>query len=86
METRITQTKQALNAQNLDFITFDGTRPYEFDENKVVAGWKCSRLGDDGLCTDYENRPQLCIDYQPMSDGLCAIRPFKGIPILVERP
>jgi Fe-S-cluster containining protein len=43
----------------------------------------CDRLGADGRCTDYENRPQLCRDYQAGEDPLCAIHEFKlkGIPI-----
>lgn len=40
-------------------------RPY-------AAFWySCPRLGPDGRCTDYENRPQLCRTYQAGSDGLC---------------
>ena len=32
----------------------------------------CPLLGRDGRCTDYENRPPLCREYQPGTDKLCA--------------
>lgn len=32
----------------------------------------CPRLGRDGRCNDYENRPKLCRTYEPGSDRLCA--------------
>jgi len=43
----------------------------------------CPRLGRDGRCTDYENRPALCRSYEPGTDPLCAewdgvIRPNWG--------
>lgn len=44
--------------------------------------WGCTNLGDNGRCLIYEDRPQLCRDYQPAQDGLCA--EFKGIPIVKE--
>lgn len=44
---------------------------------KVVDGYwlfGCPMLDwDTGRCTDYENRPTLCREYQPMSDPLCAM-------------
>ena len=33
-------------------------------------GLVCPHLGPDALCTIYENRPQVCRDYQP--DEVCA--------------
>lgn len=47
--------------------------------------YHCTRIGTDGRCTDYENRPQLCHDYQAGQDMLCAMHEFKlkGIPIRV---
>jgi Fe-S-cluster containining protein len=33
--------------------------------------WGCPLLGEDGRCTDYENRPDLCVRYEPKSDPLC---------------
>lgn len=45
--------------------------------------WRCTRLGPDGRCTDYENRPDLCHRYQAGDDELCAefAHQFKGIPL-----
>ena len=34
----------------------------------------CPKLGRDGRCTDYENRPVTCSSgYAPGQDGLCAM-------------
>lgn len=33
--------------------------------------WTCDKLGDDGRCTIYEDRPDLCRRFEPLSDGLC---------------
>lgn len=37
------------------------------------GGWRfwCPLLGRDGRCTDYENRPETCRDFEPLSDPLC---------------
>jgi len=43
----------------------------------LQGGWwmfTCPLLVD-GRCSDYDNRPELCRDYQPMSDLLCAEHP-----------
>lgn len=47
--------------------------------------YRCTLLGTDGRCTDYENRPQLCRAYQAGDDALCAefVQTLKGIPIRV---
>lgn len=43
----------------------------------VVSGiwlFTCPVLDwDTGRCSDYENRPSLCRNYQPKSDALCAM-------------
>lgn len=43
---------------------------------RVVQGYwlyTCPRLDrETGRCTDYENRPALCRNYEPKSDPLCA--------------
>lgn len=52
--------------------------------------WSCTKLGADGRCTIYDERPQLCRDYEAGSDPLCIefddAKPlqFKGIPIVKE--
>jgi len=45
----------------------------------------CTKLGADGRCMDYENRPELCRVYQPQEDALCAeyVQHLRGIPIVV---
>ena len=36
----------------------------------------CPKLGADGRCSDYDNRPELCRSFRPgCGDGLCLIRP-----------
>lgn len=44
---------------------------------RVVQGhwlFTCPRLDwETGRCKDYENRPALCRNYQPLSDPLCAM-------------
>lgn len=41
------------------------------DETRIRGRFNCTRLGDDGRCTVYAQRPQLCRSYQPLHDGLC---------------
>jgi len=38
----------------------------------------CPMIGDDGLCKDYEHRPQTCHIYQPGVESLCVL--FVGPP------
>lgn len=33
--------------------------------------YSCPRLGEDGRCTDYDNRPWLCRQFAPEDDALC---------------
>ena len=35
--------------------------------------YRCVDLGSDGRCMNYEHRPQLCRDYEPLSDPLCVM-------------
>lgn len=39
----------------------------------VAIRWKCPLVTPEGRCRDYENRPQLCRDYQPGDDRLCVL-------------
>jgi Fe-S-cluster containining protein len=44
------------------------------DENgrEYIAFWyTCSLLLPNGRCGSYENRPQLCRDFEPASERLC---------------
>ena len=48
-------------------------RSYQSGEGHTYHSgrWRCTALGEDGRCTVYERRPQLCRNYEPGSDGLC---------------
>lgn len=56
------------------------------DEPQIRVVFDCRKLGADGRCTDYENRPSACITYPPGIDAMCAEHVFmlKGIPIRLE--
>lgn len=55
------------------------------DSDVIGAFYNCDRLGADGRCTDYENRPQTCVRYEAGADALCSMHENKlnGIPIRV---
>lgn len=42
------------------------TEPYS-----VMWTFSCPMLGDDGRCTIYEDRPQICRNYEPKRDMIC---------------
>ncbi|MEX3764487.1 YkgJ family cysteine cluster protein [Paraburkholderia phenoliruptrix] len=52
---------------------------------RTVVVFDCDRLDANGRCSKYEDRPQLCHDYEPGQDGLCVMHVpnFRGIPINV---
>jgi Fe-S-cluster containining protein len=39
--------------------------------HSVKWGFECERLGADGRCTQYEDRPNMCRIYEPKDDLLC---------------
>jgi hypothetical protein len=43
------------------------------DEGRVYVRYSCTKLGEDGRCTDYESRPQVCWSYAPRSCKLCVL-------------
>ncbi|SRR6266403_1852214 len=49
----------------------------------VYVAFNCHWLGEDGRCRNYDQRPAVCRNYEPASDGLCAehVLNLKGIPI-----
>lgn len=51
----------------------------------VVPVFDCPLLGEDGRCTDYDGRPELCRLYEAGSDPICAeyTHTLRGIPIVV---
>lgn len=42
-------------------------------DGEVGVRWMCPVLTPAGRCGDYDNRPQLCRDYQPGDDRLCVL-------------
>lgn len=55
-------------------------------DGMTFVQFNCDRLGADGRCTDYENRPFTCRDFKPGTDRLCAeyVHKLNGIPIVVH--
>lgn len=48
----------------------------------------CPVLGADGLCTDYENRPETCRIYHPGVEALCVLfvgPPTEGVMVAMNR-
>jgi hypothetical protein len=58
----------------LPFVPMTKTTTRYDDDGGVyeINLWGCPLLGEDGRCTDYANRPELCDHYEPKSDALCA--------------
>lgn len=55
------------------------------DNKARIFTYNCPALDADGRCSIYENRPQLCRDYQPGSDPLCVMhKPLE--PYCPDRP
>jgi Fe-S-cluster containining protein len=51
----------------LDVIDPTAEGPYGFGR------WSCKNLTPDGRCGDYDNRPNLCKNYEAGSDRLCVM-------------
>jgi len=56
----------------------DGRRypfvPYDIGESRdghTLYRWNCPKLGVNGRCTIYEDRPNVCRIFEPLSAGLC---------------
>ena len=93
LPSKIDAAVETLKNMGLDFfVPYKPLKPfnkesgliYGYNDNeKVSMTWRCTRL-KDGKCSDYENRPDLCKTYKPMSDDLCKVKSFKGIPIFYQ--
>jgi hypothetical protein len=61
------RVEEVLIAHNLPF------KPLREEQKSDGMVWRftCPKLTPEGRCGDYENRPNLCRDYQPGEDGLC---------------
>lgn len=79
------ELKMKLEVNKLQFL-IPRRAPYYDTEGALGFQFDCSLLDTNGKCSDYENRPKMCRDYQPMQDALCCeyAHTLKGIPI-VER-
>jgi len=78
------EATQKLAQYRLDFIR--PVRPHVTSRDmpeRVSVMFDCTRVGEDGRCTQYEDRPPLCHAYEAGSDSLCAMHvpKLKGIPI-----
>ncbi len=40
-------------------------------DGAVAVRCSCDRLDENGRCSDYDNRPNVCRLYDPLSDSLC---------------
>lgn len=53
----------------------------QFPEDKNISFYHCPKVGADNLCTDYENRPQICRDFPSnplvVFPPKCAFRKWK---------
>ena len=86
------EMREKLDRHGLEFITPISPSPVaralhpDKPELLMNGFFSCTRLGDDGRCSDYENRPELCRIFEPGSDPLCIeyVRKFKGIPVVVS--
>lgn len=58
--------------------------PNIYGRDEIQCFFECTRLGPDGRCTSYADRPNVCKIYEPKSDRLCAEfeNTFCGIPIV----
>ena len=80
------EAKENLKRYNLEFLYPIRPGLKDYWRGKVRVQFGCSRLNKDGLCSDYENRPDLCKTYMPQQDPLCCeyIHTLKGIPIILK--
>lgn len=72
-----------LGLQGLDFFEVMGLAR-ENGECKIPL-FGCTKLDENGRCSIYADRPQLCRDYTPKQDALCCMfEPSAGEPKHIE--
>ncbi len=54
-------------------LRIDNSQFHETLEGHVGVRYMCPLLTPEGRCGDYENRPALCREYEPLSDRLCVM-------------
>lgn len=64
--------KQKFEFHNLPFVPVRAERHHSWGlDDPVIVVASCTKLTPEGRCSIYENRPQLCKNYQPLQDLLC---------------
>jgi Fe-S-cluster containining protein len=64
------EAEKALEQYNVPFYA---ESIYKEEAEMVVPWFSCTKLGGDGRCTIYDERPHVCRTYKPGSDELCAM-------------
>jgi Fe-S-cluster containining protein len=65
------EAKAVLTRNNMDFfVPIEAVKTIHTGDG-VAVRCDCTRLGEDGRCTDYANRPRACMMYEPGQDQLC---------------
>lgn len=82
------EAESLLATHKIDYFKPVRVRPNPTTQNPdaVSVYFDCERLGLDGRCTNYNERPETCRVFEPGSDPLCAEyqHTLKGIPIKIE--
>lgn len=50
---------------------FQPIKAVTIDKSRCKVACDCTLLDENGRCSDYENRPAVCRNYEPASDQLC---------------
>ncbi len=61
-----------------------GMVDFDMQHHKLYGtpAFTCPKLTPQGRCSIYHSRPQLCRDYQPLTDSMCAEYTPPAIPSL----
>lgn len=63
-------------------LPFVASEKREYWPGHLSWWYTCPLLDNEGRCSDYENRPDLCREYQPLEDGLCVLHHSRLLPLL----
>jgi Fe-S-cluster containining protein len=77
--------RDKMDAHNMPFFRPKRVYPLHEGQDRVQVLFSCDRIGPDGRCTRYDERPETCRVYEPGGkDGLCVRREprLRGIPIV----
>ena len=50
-----------------------------YHKNRLTLDLKCGKLGADGRCRDYDNRPVMCREMAVGGSSCLQIRKLKGV-------